>query len=119
MQRDNILVKKPNINICYADDPHLHFTFGEYASYQYNLFITNTNKGGGTKRVASPDSTVSFATPDYQNNTYLLGVTKKQKTFKHTVAADRLLPEEVDQILQWLKVGEVGFLSYDTNPLWG
>lgn len=119
MQRDNILVKKPNINICYADDPHLHFTFGEHASYQYNLFITNTNKGGGTKRVASPDNTVSFATPEYQNNTYLLGVTKKQKTFKHTLAADRLLPEEVDQILQWLKVGEVGFLSYDTNPVWG
>lgn len=113
------LVKTKNNNIYYARDPHLHFTFSNRSSRQYNLFITNTNKGGGTKFVASPDNTVSFATPEYQNNTYYLGTTKKQKTFKHTVAANMLTKQEVNSILQWLKVGETGFLSYDTNPYWG
>ena len=106
MQRDNLLVplvQTKNDNIYYASDPHLHFTFSNRSSRQYNLFITNTNKGGGTKIVASPDNTVSFATPEYQNNTYYLGTTKKQKTFKHTLAANMLTQQEVGQILQWLK----------------
>lgn len=102
-----------------ATDPHLFFTFNGLYSRNYNLFIENTNKGGGTKIVASPDKTVSFATPDYQNNTYYLGTTKKQKTFKHTLAADGLTPDELREILQILKVGEVGLLSYDTNKFYG
>lgn len=112
-------VNKKNLTLYHATDPHLFFTFNGTYSRNCNLFIVNDNKGGGTKFVASPDNTVSFATPDYQNNTYYLGTTKKQKTFKHTVAANMLSQHEVQQILQWLKVGEVGFLSYDTNPYWG
>ena len=108
-----------NNQLKYANDPHLFFTFNNIYSRDWNLFIENTNKGGGTKIVASPDKTVSFATPDYQNNTYYLGTTKKQKTFKHTVAADGLTPAEIQQILQWLKIGEIGFLVYDINPFWG
>ena len=108
-----------NNQLKHATDPHLFFTFNNIYSRDWNLFIENTNKGGGTKIVASPDKTVSFATPDYQNNTYYLGTTKKQKTFKHTVAADGLTPTEIQQILQWLKIGEIGFLVYDTNPFWG
>lgn len=112
-------VNNKNLTLYHATDPHLFFTFNGTYSRNCNLFIVNDNKGGGTKFVASPDNTVSFATPDYQNNTYYLGTTKKQKTFKHTVAANMLSQHEVQQILQWLKVGEVGFLSYDTNPYWG
>lgn len=102
-----------------STDPHLFFTFNNIYSKNWNLFIENTNKGGGTKIVASPDKTVSFATPDYQNNTYYLGTTKKQKTFKHTLAANMLDKNDVQAILQWLKIGQTGFLYYDTNKYWG
>lgn len=108
-----------NNTLYYATDPHLFFTFNELYSREWNLFIENTNKGGGTKTVASPDSSISFATPDYADTTYYLGTTKKQKTFKHTLAADGLTENDLDTILGMLKVGTEGFLVYDTNPYWG
>lgn len=108
-----------NNTLYYATDPHLFFTFNEFYSREWNLFIENTNKGGGTKTVTSPDSSVSFTTPDYADITYYLGTTKKQKTFKHTLAANGLTEDDVGVILNALQVGTEGFLVYDTNPYWG
>lgn len=107
--------KTKNPTIYNATDPHLFFTFNDVYSRDWNLFIENDQKGGGGKIVASPDATLSFTSPDFQNNTYLAGVTKSQKTFSHTLAASHLTYDEVKQIAKWLEVGTKGFLFYDTD----
>lgn len=96
---------------------YLYFTFKNVCSSKYNLFITS--KEGDQKLIASPDKTINFTTPEYQNNTYYLGTTKKQKTFKKSLAADGLTWQQAQEIFLWLEVGSKGFLSFDYDPFWG
>ena len=100
----------------YYEDSHLYFWFGEYHSSKYKLFMISNND---LKLENDASSTTEYQNAMFQEGTYLLGTSRKQKTFKRKVAAEGLTLNEYKNMMLWLREGSTGFLCFDSNPYWG
>jgi hypothetical protein len=105
-----------NDNKYYYEDKHLYFWFGDHHSSEYNLFIISKND---LKIENATGASTQYNNAMFQEGTYLLGTSRKQKTFKRKVAAEGLSLEQYKQMMLWLQEGATGFLSFDSNPWWG
>lgn len=105
-----------NDNKYYYEDKHLYFWFDNHHSSEYNLFIIAKND---LKIENSTGASTQYNNAMFQEGTYLLGTSRKQKTFKRKVAAEGLSLEHYKQMMLWLREGSVGFLCFDSNPWWG
>ena len=100
----------------YYEDEHLYFWFGDTHSSKYKLFIVSKND---LKIENDTGASTEYNNAMFQEGTYLLGTSRKQKTFKREVAAEGLTLAEYKNMMLWLCEGATGFLCFDSNPYWG
>lgn len=105
-----------NDNKYYYEDKHLYFWFGGHHSSEYNLFITSKND---LKIENATGASTQYNNAMFQEGVYLLGTSRKQKTFKRKVAAEGLTLDKYKEMMLWLREGATGFLCFDSNPWWG
>lgn len=102
-------------NYSYTDN-HLYFWFGDHHSSEYKLFIVAKND---LKIENSTAASTQYSNAMFQEGSYLLGTSRKQKTFKRKVAAEGLTLDEYKEMMLWLYEGATGTLYFDSNPYWG
>lgn len=100
----------------YYTDKHLYFWFNDHHSSEYNLFIVAKND---LKIENSTGASTQYTNAMFQEGSYLLGTSRKQKTFKRKVAAEGLTLSQYKDMMLWLREGENGMLYFDSNPEWG
>lgn len=103
-------------NISFYQDEYTHFTFNGISSAYYNLMIINNLDD--LKMIVDSEYSLQFLQPKNQNGQYLLGVSGPQKSFPFSLVAHGVNRQELRQIIQWLKVGTTGTLSFDYAPDW-
>ena len=67
---------------------------------------------------ASNNGSVSYSTPDYQTQTYLLGAKSSQRVFSWNCAAEGLSLRQVQNLAKWLTPGQYGALRFDGIVDW-
>ena len=100
----------------YYNDKHLYFWFNDHHSSEYNLFIIAKND---LKIENSTGASTQYTNAMFQEGSYLLGTSRKQKTFKRKVAAEGLTLQRYKDMMLWLREGANGMLYFDSNPEWG
>ena len=100
----------------WKNDEFMYFTFNGIHSSQYHLFIENTK---GLTLENSVGESTEFSNAMLQEGTYLLGTSRKQKTFKRKCAFEGLTLQEYKRMMKWLTAGTTGELVFDSNPYWG
>lgn len=100
----------------YYEDCHFYFWFNGRHSSEFKLFIQAKNDLK-IENTTSPSTEYNNAM--FQEGSYFLGTSRKQKTFKRKLAAEGLTKEQYRDMMLWLKEGITGFLSFDTDPYWG
>ena len=100
----------------YCDD-QMYFVFKGICSSKYNLFMVN--EGDGLVLFNGTSASIETTGAQYQNGNYLLGIKKESRPINFDVAANGLSKLQVEQLLKWLTVGEIGELSFYHSPEWG
>ena len=95
----------------YYKDDFMFFEFQGINSAKYNLF--RVNEGNNLAFYASNNGSVSYSTPDYQTQTYLLGAKSNQRVFSWNCAAESLSLRQVQDLAKWLTPGQYGTLRFD------
>ena len=95
----------------YYKDDFMFFEFQGINSAKYNLF--RVNDGSNLAFYASNNGSVSYSTPDYQTQTYLLGAKSNQRVFSWNCAAEGLSLRQVQDLAKWLTPGQYGTLRFD------
>ena len=95
----------------YYKDDFMFFEFQGINSAKYNLF--RVNEGNNLAFYASNNGSVSYSTPDYQTQTYLLGAKSNQRVFSWNCAAEGLSLRQVQDLAKWLTPGQYGTLRFD------
>lgn len=95
----------------YYKDDFMFFEFQGINSAKYNLF--RVNDGSNLAFYASNNGSVSYSTPDYQTQTYLLGAKSNQRVFSWNCAAEGLSLRQVQDLAKWLTPGQYGALRFD------
>lgn len=95
----------------YYKDDFMFFEFQGINSAKYNLF--RVNEGNNLAFYASNNGSVSYSTPDYQTQTYLLGAKSNQRVFSWNCAAEGLSLRQVQDLAKWLTPGQYGALRFD------
>ena len=102
-------------NKYFYEDEYMYFTFKQRHSSIYNLIITNSK---GITMFTDRGSKVETTQPQYQSGQYLLGVSHPQRPFPLKLFGCDLTEEQIDEILNWLRIGSTGFLSFDYSADW-
>ena len=102
-------------NLLYHDN-YIYFSFGDTHSSEYNLYIKNDIDD--LKIYLNNEGSIEYASPKYQNNKYVLGVTHPQRVIPLTLVADGLTRSESLRLFKWLKMGTIGQLSFDFAKDW-
>ena len=100
----------------YYEDCHFYFWFNGRHSSEFKLFMQAKNDLK-IENTTSPSTEYNNAM--FQEGSYFLGTSRKQKTFKRKLAAEGLTQAQYKEMMLWLKEGTTGFLAFDTNPYWG
>lgn len=100
----------------YYKDDFMFFEFQGINSAKYNLF--RINEGENLAFYASNNGSVSYSTPDYQTQTYLLGAKSSQRVFSWNCAAEGLSLRQVQDLAKWLTPGQYGALRFDGVVDW-
>lgn len=100
----------------YYKDDFMFFEFQGINSAKYNLF--RVNEGDNLAFYASNNGSVSYSTPDYQTQTYLLGAKSNQRVFSWNCAAEGLSLRQVQDLAKWLTPGQYGALRFDGVVDW-
>jgi hypothetical protein len=94
----------------------MYFTFNTIHSSKYNLIIQNDIED--LKLIIDSGGKNSFASPQYQNGQYMLGLTKPQRKFPLKLVAQGLTRGEAISATEWLEQGTYGLLIFDFNTDW-
>ena len=102
-------------NLLYQDE-YMFFTFNGVYSKDYNLMIQNTNNS--LTMHINDGTSIDYVSPKYQNGKYVMGVTRSHRSMPYKLVAYGLTRNEACKIANWLKMGTIGFLSFDYAPDW-
>lgn len=91
-----------------------YFIFDGISSDKFNLTIQNNGEDLMFPSQANFENQI--VSPLYQGTSYLAGVNKKDREFKLNCWVDSLTIARTREMLNWLSVNKISYLSLDYNP---